>query len=403
MHRLSTATRLVIAVSALLLALPTPQPGVRGALAAESTPHDLESRIAEYKKQLAEYTKARSAYDKRMAPYWRNVTDKRKQRRAKFAARQAVTLSDYVLTQPELYGGPPEPDNPQKEPSAPRPIPVLEDFLANAKEQFGFVPQLPATEAEYQHAYAKAATAAGLTKVQCVKIYGFESGGNGGYDIQAGREYDRHAKVISTALGYNQLLTTNSVELVAEAGDFLQSELKRMADAASPERKAQLEAKMAVLAKMMRFARSVPDDWNAHGRLANTPKGIGMHALVLDVDIGPLLQVQKLITSVRFAKKRGYDKTLTAAELEMMNLTGDGNGFDMVQMSPAMREKVPTANFFQPGGYERNPVAIRNNTVARLLAATDGKMVTEAKLQGARALAAAFDEAIAQAATGSQP
>jgi len=49
---------------------------------------------------------------------------------------------------------------------------------------------------------------------------------------------------------------------------------------------------------------------------------------------------------------------------------------------------VPTANFFQPGGYGRNPVAIRNNVVAKLLAATDAKMDEEVKLQGAKDMAA---------------
>jgi hypothetical protein len=74
-----------------------------------------------------------------------------------------------------------------------------------------------------------------------------------------------------------------------------------------------------------------------------------------------------------------------------MNLTGDGNGFDMVQMPRDMRQKVPTSNFFHQHGYERNPVAIHNNTVAKLLAATDAKMIKEAKLQGAQDMAAAFD------------
>src|SRR4029079_15305377 len=83
---------------------------------------------------------------------------------------------------------------------------------------------------------------------------------------------------------------------------------------------------------------------------------------------------------------------LTAAALEMMNLTGDGNGYDMLVMSSALREKVPTSNFFQRGGDERNPVAARNNTVAKLIAATDAKMVQESKLPGAKDLAAAFDE-----------
>ncbi len=75
-----------------------------------------------------------------------------------------------------------------------------------------------------------------------------------------------------------------------------------------------------------------------------------------------------------------------------MNLTGDGNGIVMILMGQSMREKVPTANFFQQRGYERNSVAIRNNTVAKLIAATDAKMEKEAKLPGARELAAAFDE-----------
>ena len=57
----------------------------------------------------------------------------------------------------------------------------------------------------------------------------------------------------------------------------------------------------------------------------------------------------------------------------MMNLTGDGTGLDMVTMPQAMREQVPTSNFFQRGGYERNPVAIRHNTVAKLLAVTDSQ------------------------------
>jgi hypothetical protein len=142
---------------------------------------------------------------------------------------------------------------------------------------------------------------------------------------------------------------------------------------------------------MIRFTRTVPNDWYEHGRLADTERGQGVHALNLDIDIGPLLQVQKLLASVRFARRYGYKAPLPAAELEMMNLTGDGNGIDMVLMPTAMREKVPTSNFFQKGGYERNPVASRNNTVAKLIAATDAKMETEAKLAGAQELAAAFD------------
>ncbi len=357
---------------------------------AESAAPGLKKRIALYRKKLAVYEKARAAFDKRAAPYWKSVSKTRSQRRRKFADKQTVTLADYVLEQPPLYRGPPEPENPEEKPET-RPIPIVADFLQHAKEQFGFTPKAPARETDYKRAYARSAAAAGLTKEACVKIYGFESGGNGTYDVQAGLEYDRRARAISTALGYNQLLTTNSVELVAEGGDIFIAALRKKAEGARAERRAELEAKIAILAKMIRFARSVPDDWNAHGRLAKTSKGLGIHALILDIDVGPLLQTQKLLTSVIFARRKGYTAPLTAAELEMMNLTGDGNGFDMVQMPAAMREKVPTSNFFLQHGYERNPVAIRNNTVAKLLAATDAKMVKEARLAGAHDLAAAFD------------
>jgi hypothetical protein len=103
-----------------------------------------------------------------------------------------------------------------------------------------------------------------------------------------------------------------------------------------------------------------------------------------------MLQTHKLLTSVFFARAKGYNRPLTAAELEMMNLTGDGTGLDMVTMPQAMREQVPTSNFFQRGGYERNPVAIRHNTVAKLLAVTDERMDFNSAKPGAKELAAAF-------------
>jgi hypothetical protein len=59
-------------------------------------------------------------------------------------------------------------------------------------------------------------------------------------------------------------------------------------------------------------------------------------------------------------------------------------------MPSAWRERVPTSNFFQPGGYERNPIAGRSKIVAKLIAATNAVMDQESKLQGARELAALF-------------
>jgi hypothetical protein len=165
--------------------------------------------------------------------------------------------------------------------------------------------------------------------------------------------------------------------------------MARAVNLSGPARKA-MEHKIAVLKKMVAQARSVPDDWYAHEKIGDTRQGWAMHAMVLDIDVGPMLQTHKLLTSVLFARMKGYTRRLTAAELEMMNLTGDGTGLDMVTMPLDMREQVPTSNFFQRSGYERNPVAIRHNTVAKLLAITDNRMDANSSLVGAKELAAAF-------------
>ena len=298
--------------------------------------------MAEYGKKLAIYNREFGAFDALAQAYWTSITEKRRKRNAKRRAKEEIVLDDYVLTQPPRYSGPPKPVDPSqdKPPSARRPIPVVADFVRNAQEQFDFVPQRPVSEILYKRTYAKVAAAAGLSKEQAVRVYSFESGGNGRYDVQAGLEYDRpNARAISTALGYNQLLHTNSVEVLAEQGDDFVKALQKTAAAVTGQEHQRMESKIAILQRM-----------------------------------------------------KGFRRVLTAAELEMMNLTGDGNGFDMVTMPDEMRDKVPTSNFFQRGGYERNPVAIRNNTVKALLAATDSKMDGETKLQGAKDLAEAFNQ-----------
>ena len=352
--------------------------------------------IADYKRKLQEYLEARGAFEEEAGAYWSSIAEKRRGRNAKRRERQAITLDDYVLTQPPVYDGPkrpvdPSPEPDQRPPREPKTIPVVADLLKAAMEYFQFVPQRPTSEIEFKRAYARAASVAGLTREQAVRVYAFETGGNGNHDMQSGLSPSRPgSRAISTAIGYNQLLTTNSVELVAEVGDdILKVLIEKAGRLSGPPRQA-MDYKIAVFKQMMAFARSVPDDWAAHEKLADTPKGWAVHALVLDIDIGPLLQTHKLLTSVIFARNKGYTRPLTAAELEMMNLTGDGTGLDMVTMPQAMREKVPTSNFFQRGGYERNPVAVRNNTVAKLLAVTDARMDSNSKNPGAKELAAAF-------------
>ena len=348
--------------------------------------------IGDYRRKLQVYQDARAAFDEEAGAYWSGIAEKRRIRNAKRRAGQPVALDDYVLDQPPIYTGPKRPVNPEPveepEPRARKALPVVADFVRAAQEQYQFTPQRPATEAEFKRAYVRYALASGLTRAQAVRVYSFETGGNGNHDMQSGVR--NGSRPISTAIGYNQLLTTNSVELLAEQGhELIRALTAKAGRLTGPARKA-MDYKLAVLKRMVAHARAVPDTWSEHEKLGNTARGWAMHAMVLDIDVGPMLQAHKLLTSVQFARAKGYTRPLTAAELEMMNLTGDGTGLDMVTMPQTMRERVPTSNFFQRGGYERNPVAIRNNTVSKLLAVTDARMDSNSNNAGAKELAAAL-------------
>ena len=375
----------VIALTAAILA------SVQPAYAQTNGPAAMSA--ADYQAKLAQYLQARQAYDAEADAYWNAVIEKRHVRNAKRRDHLPIQLADYVLSQPPLYAGPPRPINPAApgpEPSERPPIPLVADFLKAAAEQYGFVPQRPPSALDFKRAYAQAASAAGLTRDQIVGVYAFETGGNGTYDMQAGVSATRpHA--ISPAIGYNQLLSTNSISILAESGTRLLAALRQKAKVTTGDAKLTMERKIEALKRMIAFSRSVPDNWNDHDRLAkSTAGGMAIHAAILDIDIGPLLQVQKLLNSVRFARAKGYTAPLRAAELELMNLTGDGNGFDMVTMAQALRERVPTANFFQQSGYERNPVARRTGVVAGLIAEIQRHIDNAERSQGARDLMAAF-------------
>ena len=384
---------LLIAPQAVAMDAATLPAATAGAMAQAASPQ----AIAEYRRKLREYQEARAAFEQEASAYWSSIAEKRRGRNAKRRDRLPIVLDDYVLTQPPVYSGPKRPVDPQpspepeEKPRERKAIPLVADLLKAAAEHFQFAPQRPASEVDFKRAYARVASAAGLTREQAVRVYSFETGGSGNHDMQSGLSASRPgSRAISTAIGYNQLLTTNSVELLAEQGhEFVKALTERAAPLSGAPRQA-MDRKIAVLKRMVAYARSVPDEWAQHEKLGDTPQGWALHAMVLDIDVGPLLQTHKLLTSVIFARAKGYSRALSAAELEMMNLTGDGTGLDMVTMPQPMREQVPTSNFFQRGGYERNPVAIRNNTVAKLLDVTDRRMDSNSNLPGAKDLAAAF-------------
>ena len=362
-------------------------------VARAQVPAPTPAAIAEYRAKLAQYEDARAPYERVASAYWDQVAEKRRLRNAKRRNHIPIAIDDYVLVQPPLYTGPPRPVDPER-PTAPPPehppIPVVSDFLKAARSEFGFVPDRPKNEGEFKRAYARAALNAGLTREQVIGVYAFETGGNGTYDMQAGVTPKR-TRAISPAVGYNQLLSTNTVSLLAEYGNRYLAALRMKAVTLRGEPRRLINRKTEALKRMIAYSRSVPNRWSEHDRLAKTTiGGWGVHAAVLDIDIGPMLQVQKLVDSVQFARMKGFGAPLTATELELMNLTGDGNGFDMVTMPAALRERVPTANFFQRRGYERNPVARRTGVVANLFADIEAKMARGARSAGAKDMAMAF-------------
>src|SRR5579863_9110436 len=77
----------------------------RNALAQAASPQ----AIMEYRRLLAEYHEARAAFEEEAGAYWDAIAEKRRGRNAKRRQHLAITLDDYVLTQPPVYAGPKRP------------------------------------------------------------------------------------------------------------------------------------------------------------------------------------------------------------------------------------------------------------------------------------------------------
>jgi hypothetical protein len=361
-----------------------------------STEEEIARRLTPAQQQTwSEYRAARGAWERTYRAYWRKAEARRTARRAKRASGHAVTAEDYVTTHPPRYQGPELPADiarivaSVRPPVRERPLPAVADFLAHAKKQFGFVPKR-ASEQAFKRSYAIEALKVGLSKDQVVRVYALETGGLGTYDMISGTNpVTKQGKPISSALGYAQLLHANSTGELVKHGEAFAKRLTAMAAARGtpPARAAELEAKAQILAKMLRAARSVPNEWKAHVRFAKTPKGLGIHALNLDADVGPWMQVLKL-KSLKDSAARTGRADLSGAEIELMNLAGPGTGLEM--MTPVGRD-MPTANFFSEGGYARNPI-VRDRTAAELLAALEARMEVHLKKAGSLEFARIFDE-----------
>lgn len=365
---------------------------------AQKIGEELAQRLSEAQtRAYLLHLRARAQHQKEWDAYWAVIEEKKEQRKRKRAAGQPFVAADYVAVQPPKYQGPVMPPDVARiiaglRPSEPpEPAPGVADFLAHAGQEFGFVPTAT-TEALFKRRYAEEALELGLSKEQVVRVYALETGGRGTYDMQAGIDPETKAgRPISSALGYAQLLGANSVnELVKHGESFVERLRALAASPANARQRPRLRAKALAVGRMLRAARSVPNTWAAHVAFSRTPKGLGIHALNLDADVGPWLQAIKLKGVRDYAEKAGRPR-LSGAEIELMNLAGPQTGLDMME---GAGRNVPTANFFAEKAYERNPI-VKDKTSAELLAALESRMDQNLVKAGSVEFAKAFDSVLA--------
>jgi len=354
------------------------------------------------RKTFDAYVAAQIFHTAALDAYWSLVEKRRAGRRSKRARKLPFTKRDYAGDQPPSYEGPRlgrdlasrwsdfqdkfEAKSTGKG-SEPESLPTVDDFLDSARRHFGFVPdRVP--EPVFKERYAREALTLGLSGDQVVRVYALETSGLGTADMQAGiHPVRRTGRPISTALGYAQLLAANSINELSKHGRDYVTRLRRMARHAEPgsSRRESLLARADALERMTHRARSIPYKWSRHVAYSKTDIGRGIHAINLDGDIGPWLQVMKLKALRELAVKSGHSR-LSGAEIELMNLAGPGTGLEM--MSPVARN-MPTTNFFSRSAYYRNTI-VRGKTAAELLRALDERMEENMKNSGAVEFAAIF-------------
>lgn len=395
----------------VLVALMLAGTSFRSAALARSPSQDFARTLsASERKVFEDYLSAKETHAFKSDAYWKDVADKKAVRRGKRKSGSAVTAADYVTTFPQKYAGPELPaalakrweafqakQEEEKPSEPPKPRPGIAEFLAYGEEEYGFVPErIP--EREFKLRYAREALSVGLTGDQVVRVYALETSGLGTADMVSGiHPIKKTGKPISTAIGYAQLLVANTTDELVKHGSKFLTRLKAMSESrsASGERRRALVDKHDKLAKMLKAARSVPHRWDAHVAFARTQRGMGIHAINLDGDIGPWLQVIKLHGLKEMAEKAGI-AALTGAEIELMNLAGPGTGLEM--MRPAARDAA-TTNFFARDAYFRNTI-VRDKTSSQLLVALDKRMDDNIRNEGAIEFAEVFREAAAEVASG---
>ena len=156
-----------------------------------------------------------------------------------------------------------------------------------------------------------------------------------------------------------------------------------------------MERKIEAVRRMIAFCRTVPDVWAEHDNLAkNTPGGLGIHAAILDRDIGPLLQVQKLLNSVQFARSKGHkaplDRGRAGNDEFHRRRQRPRHGPDAAGAAPAGAHR----KFLPAAGLRAQSDRAADRYGCGAVRGIDAKMDQASQSQGAKDLAAAFAGAI---------
>jgi len=368
----------------------------------------LQTLNANERSQFEAYWTARTFHNAALDAYWGRVVSLRKSRRARLRKRQLITQRNYVTTFPPVYRGPKVGKslwrrwkNFERRAAKPRrQLPNINDFLSAARRHYGFRPER-VSERTFKMRYAAEALRLGLTKSQVIRVYALETGGIGTADMVAGiHPIRKTGRPISSALGYAQLLSANTLNMLQKHGRRFISRLQGLrAEAASEGRRARLDEKIASLRKMVAHVNRLPRKWSYLQKHVRTGKGRGVHAVNVDGDIGPWIQVQKLRDTKRYADRAGRER-LTPEQLELMNLAGPATGLEMMT---ALGSQMPTTNFFSRRGYGRNTI-VRGKSASGLLRALGKRMDVNQRNRGAREFGDVFDALIGrrlrQASTG---
>ena len=348
-----------------------------------------QANAATYQEKLSAYRSAYSAFQVKSDRYWAEISRKKKIRSDRRKAGKTIKRKHFVLSHPPKYTGPKRPKNPNavastgKKKKKRSTLPRANDLRAAMRDIYG-VKLLKYKEKDYKLAFAREAKRHGVSAEQVIGVYALETGGLGPYDRVSGEipRMNRKCRVTkyvgrpaSTALGYFQLLSANTSATVhgnmrGPKAERISTRLRAMAKQNRGKRKRALKAKAKLVeiinADMKKYIARYSgkkNNWAEFRALGRTKLGRAIHALNLDLDIGPMIQMTKLNTVRNHAIKIGLGN-VESHRLELMNLVGYGRGGRM-QIGEAYY--VPTANFMKENELRANPV-MNHKTVEEAVA-----------------------------------